>query len=437
MSYIYWFECSYLVPNDEVSARRDIDDPDLLETLEQCYALVRDGSRPNTDTLLSRYMKRPMFDNLKLRITRMDHNLLDIIWPVTKKLPEDVIDEDLKEIIEENGGVVIPDYETYFVFADLLQPIIKDLHGLIVTYELNTQPGTMFFEPADKYGENRSQCSADDVRRVKVDPISRWVVSGHVECTRNLKLFQLPACMSLSQLETMERDLLNILDPEVDVRNAISSNQQGTYYRLDEIMSDGSGLRSKLDSEDLSIPLSDANYEGLLHGAHWPHGRGVYIYNGYTMAVWINVQDHIRILSRVDSTGDVGQAYERISKSVTSLNEHFRFKRDPYLGFLTSRPSALGNTLRFYITLYLPKLGNEEGKLKQLCSVRYLNVRKVRDRDDSFRIYNKQNLSINELQTFREFTAAVSNILQLEKNLTTNSQPQNTSGGLFNIFKKK
>nr|CAD7430961.1 unnamed protein product [Timema monikensis] len=436
------------VPDDTVTARRDADDPDMLETLEICYESARED---DAESLLRRHLKRPVFDRLKPRLTRSDHSLLDVIWPAAKKRPERPA-PDLDEILEQNGGVIVPDRESYIVFSDLLLPLIKDLHGLVVTYELSPQPQTMFFDQDDDNSEEEQDGgSILKMAATVIDPTSRWIISGRIECSRNLEDYQFPSCLTLGQLETIEREVINVLDPgggkvtpdiaEKGTKVPEEEDKVGaTYYKLDEIIDGGMGIRYKLEAADLLIALpgdANENYDGLLHGKHWPHGRGVYLYDDELAAVWINVQEHARVVCSVGATGDVGRAYRRLSELVGPLDEKLRCARDPLLGHLTSRPSCLGNTLRFSLSIYLPKLGQEVDKLRHLCSVRSLHVTRLKDRQDAFRVSNKQCLSVREVQTFKDFSAAVANIIQLEKSLSMANYSPNPGGRLFGRFRKK
>lgn len=428
--------CHYLqyvnaVPNDTISARRDIDDPDILDTLERCYELVHEETSTNghliSGTLLQRYLKRSVFEKLKMRLTRMDHNLLDVIWPGAKEVPEETdydLDEELEEFIQRNGGVVAPDYESYTVFAELLIPLVKDLHGLLVSYDLNSQPKSMFFLPEEDEDENEDE----EIRKKKghigeiiTDPSGKQVKSGRIECCRNVAEYQLPSGLSFSQLEALERDLVSALMDCDGKQTGDNDDDEGkSYYSMAEVLEENSEIKDKLEASNLLVLLTDGheNEENLLHGQHWPHGRGVFITGDGNMAVWINVREHLHIVSSTpkDNPSSLGEAYDCLANLIMDLETMFEFKTDPLLGYLTACPSALGNTLHIYLTAHLPKLGQEVDNLQHLCSVRGLNIKKKSEGEDMFNIWNQQSLSITEHQTLKDFSIAASNIMQLETN---------------------
>ena len=417
-----------------MSARRDIDDPELLDTLERCYELVREETSTNgqvtTASLLKRYLKRPVFEALRYRLTRMDHNLLDVIWPGAKEVPEDAdgdIDEELEEVIFRNGGVIAPDYESYTVFSELLMPLVKDLHGHLVNYDLHPQPKSMFFLPDEDDDENDDEeikQKKGRVSKINIDPSGKTVKSARIECCRNIADYQLPSGLSYAQLESLERDLVSALEACSGNQNKNKDDDDDeetkSYYAMTEILEENSEIKEMLEAENLLITLSDEqeNEENLLHGPHWPHGRGVYVVKEANLAIWINVQEHVRVLSSTpqDNPGRLDGSYNKLAHLMVDLETMFEFKRDPLLGYLTACPSMLGNTLHVNIIVHLPKLGQEEDNLKRLCSIREISLRRLSEGKDMFQLWNQQSLSVTEHQTLTDFSTAASNIIQLEGN---------------------
>ncbi|KAJ9584113.1 hypothetical protein L9F63_021549, partial [Diploptera punctata] len=421
------------VPNDTVSARREIDDPEILDTLERCFELVREETSTNgqisSGFLLKRYLRRLVFENLRLRLTRMDHNLLDVIWPGAKEVPEENdadLDEELEEVILRNGGVIAPDYESYAVFDELLIPLIKDLHGLLVNYDLHPQPKSMFFLPDEDDDENEEEeirQKKGRVDKINIDPSHIAVNNVRIECCRNVADYQLPSGLTYAQLESLERDLVSALDTCNGVERIEEDyeDENKSYYSMAEILEETSMIREKLESSNLLVTLSDQheNEDSLLHGQHWPHGRGVYLMKGGHIAIWINVQEHIRVLSIPqddDDPGRLDEAYNKLAHLMMDLETMFEFKRDPLLGYLTARPSMLGNTLHIYVTAHLPKLGQDENALNRLCSARSINISKLSEGENNFLLWNQQSLGITEHQTLMDFSTAISNVIQLEGN---------------------
>jgi protein-arginine kinase len=280
----------------------------------------------------------------------------------------------------------------------------------------------MFFLAEEDEDDNE-----DEIRKKKgsigeiiIDPYGKQVTSGRIECCRNVAEYQLPSSLSFAQLEALERDLVSALN-DCDGRETDNDDEEDkSYYSMAEVLEENSEIKDKLEASNLLMILTDKheNEENLLHGQHWPHGRGVFITSDRNMAIWINVQEHVHIVSSTpkDNPSSLGKAYDSVAHLIIELETMFEFRTDPLFGYLTACPSVLGNTLHIYLTAHLPKLGQEEDKLKHLCSVRGLNIKKKSEGDNMFNIWNQQSLSITEHQTLKEFSTAASNIMQLESN---------------------
>lgn len=171
-----------LVPDDVVSARKDLDDEDMISVLERCYnvlqgrrtSLVSNSSAitsvstmsTSNSSYLSKHCKRYVFDNVKLRLTKLDHNLYDLIWPSVKKLPTIL---SFRLALEQDFplGIVAPDYYVYTVFKEFLEPIIKDYNYIDLHQELQAHPDSIFAK----------QISSVDYD-LDLDPGAKLTISG-------------------------------------------------------------------------------------------------------------------------------------------------------------------------------------------------------------------------------------------------------------------
>lgn len=460
-----------LVPDDIHSARRNLDDPDTISTLERCYRIIHDYKVSNNSQLsrqstisssnypgsassmrlsvtsyLSRFLKRPIFDKIKLRQTRMDKNLFDVIWPAMKKVSKERrIDEDL------NAGIVAPDFDVFVVFQEFLVPLIKDMHCLPLNENFVEHPKLEFFPPlisqaddGDDLRDEKVQISLNKPQDISfnLDPNGKWIKSGIIECSRNLDLFEFPLNLNLSALEMSERVLIDkILSMEFS--KATGETMTGEYYTMNEVLENPSEIRTVLASKGLLIPLLDPhdpqqNPESLaINGQFWPYGRGVFVSNVGDLVAWINVQEHLRVIvcTSSDTPAEIGKAYTKIGKAMTYLEEHINFRRSYLLGYLASRPSFLGTSLRFSFMMDLPNLFKDPENLRHLCNTRQLHM-KTRLTFGGIKISNMRALSIKEWELFQDYCSAIQNILQIEKDLSISSSMQ-IAEMLLNIFKKK
>lgn len=382
-------------------------------------------------------MRKYIFDTVKDRITKLDHNLYDIIWPSVKKLPQE---NSLRVALEQDfpAGIIAPDYYIYNVFNEFLEPIIKEVNCIDAHIELQAQPETKFVHISED----------DDVIDIDLDldPHGKNIISATLDCTRNLEDFELPKYLNVGQLEETERLITTVLLSKTTgaalypnaTLDDIQEKGSGTYYTMNEVLEEPSEARIILASNGLLIPLWNIPDSERLHGKHWPYGRGVFISNSANLAVFVNVLDHIRIVTCTSNhkPGNIGQIYSRIYRLVTALNDCLAFKRDPKYGYLTARPTCLGNTLQFNLTVQFPYLIKEPDNLRHLCLVRALNYQKTTNTNDVVRIGNQQCLGLTELQTLEDFTTAVANILQLEKDLAM-SNSMHIAAMFVNMFRRK
>lgn len=176
----------HIDPKDVYSAKKQLDDEDMINVLEKCYMVlhgrrnsnaisaasnVSNTSNASTSSLLSKHMKRYIFDDVKLRLTKYDHHLYDLIWPSVKKLPTEMA---FRVALEQDfpAGIVAPDFCVYKVFHELLIPIIKDYHHIDLSPELPLHPPVKFVEPSS---DSQKEIDLD------IDPANKYIITGKTE----------------------------------------------------------------------------------------------------------------------------------------------------------------------------------------------------------------------------------------------------------------
>ncbi|XP_055642710.1 uncharacterized protein LOC129779322 isoform X2 [Toxorhynchites rutilus septentrionalis] len=448
------------------SARRELDDVDTLTTLERCFKIIHEpvddvmksvklhsnsvpGSasslRIHITSYLARFLKRSVFDKIKKRQTKLDHNLFDVIWPAMKKATQEKrIDEDL------NVGVVIPDYDVFVVFQEFLVPLIKDMHCMDLQQDFIQHPQMQFFpryslvdspEVSSAANGHVLQENYKDVH-LNLDTSGKFITAVTIECSRNLDSFEYPLNLSIAQLEKVERILTSSI-LSINFTRAIGENELGTYYTMDEILENPSEIRTVLATSGLLIPMLDRNdplqtAESIaLNGRYWPYGRGVYVSHNQDFTAWINAQDHLRVIccTSLENPADIGSAYTKVGRAMTFLEDKIQFHHSYLLGYLVSRPSLLGTGLKMTLSLDLPHLCKERENLRHLCAVRGLNLLSDEDQQ-TVRMSNIRSLGQYEWQIFQDFTGAITNIVALEKELSM-SNSLHIAATLLKIFRKK
>jgi len=510
--------------------------------LDRCFEIIEHARKQGSTLPLVKHLTHDRYERVKHRVTKHDHTLLDVIWPGIRYLQEQQEDADNDEL-DGSGGIIAPDFETYVVFQDLLKPMIKDLHGLGKKIQLHSDPAyyltsdpkkgklvelnvedggihapdsesyTVYKEVMDpivrdlhgvddwkKHPEvkmTRTQVLREELRLrrkeesdrqkdqeihetivpkkrdvnililkhdqeddeirpeleiMDMDPTGKYVLSARIECSRNLDKFFLPKCLQNDEIEVVEKKLQNALKYQGVVGSQYitvnggeiqglgeGSEAANHYYTLYDILAGTNGIRTKMAANDLMLPLCDASggvHSRMIHGSNWPDHRGVYLSLSGNLAAWVNVQDHLRIVccSRIDAPGNIGEAYGRVAHLLTALDKHLPPKKDPTLGFLSSRPSCVGNTLRFQAIVRLPRLPTDI--VKEFCDEANLLMLHTGLGDFTYKIKNRQSLGLTEYEVYENFTKTITNIVQIEREIEEENS-KHVSTMLKNMFNKK
>ncbi|EDW91853.1 uncharacterized protein Dyak_GE14027 [Drosophila yakuba] len=440
------------VPDDLHSARRELEDGEISRTLERCYSVITESGKLLSGTTasalshrkplsasslqlsvtsyLSRFLKRGVYEKIKRRQTRLDHNLFDVLWPAMRKTSKARhLEEDI------NCGIIAPDFDVFVVFQEFLVPLLKDMHCLSIDADFKPQPRLAYF-PMDN-GERLNTAA------FVFDDDSLLVTRCLVEVSRNLDQLELPLNLTIGQLEQAERLMMSKIFT-THFADAIGETDSGNYYTMTELVEPDSEVTMMLSSLGLMIPLLDtmdlvqAAESTAFNGALWPYGRGVFVNSANNLAVWLNCQEHLRIISTSSSKepADMGAAYTRVGRAISYLETQLHFKESYLLGYLQSRPSYLGTGLKMTTIVKLTNLMKEMDNLRHLCSVRGLSMVTNRLSKLTVRLVNMQSMGVVEYVLFQDYCTAVTNILSLEKDMSlTNSKHIATM--LVKIFKRK
>ena len=100
----------------------------------------------------------------------------------------------------------------------------------------------------------------------------------------------------------------------------------------------------------------------------WPEGRGIFINGDYSLLVWINEEDELRIISML--LGDhIDLVFKRLSRFTELIESALHFAHDDKLGYLTSCPTNIGTGLRASVHIQLPYMAEHEDELYALAQM--------------------------------------------------------------------
>ncbi|KAH7698780.1 arginine kinase, partial [Aphelenchoides avenae] len=136
---------------------------------------------------------------------------------------------------------------------------------------------------------------------------------------------------------------------------------------------------------------------------YWPKGRGIFHNNDKTFLIWVNEEDHMRIISMQEGS-DVGKVLDRLA-----VESKVPFSRDERLGWLTFFPTNLGSTVRASLHIRLPKLSARKD-FKQICDK--LNLQ---SEGGVYDISNKARLGFFEYQAVKQMYEGVKELVRLDE----------------------
>jgi len=352
-------------------------DAAVTEKLEAGYQKL--AAATDCKSLLKKHLTREVFDACKGRKTAMGATLLDVIQSGVSNLDSGV-------------GIYAPDAESYTLFAPLFDPIIDDYHG--------------GFKPTDTHPPSDFG-NLDEL--VNVDPNNEFVVSTRVRCGRSLAGYPFNPCLTEQQYKDMEAAVSNAL-------KGLEGELKGTYYPL---LGMEKGVQQQLIDDHFLFKEGDRFLQDANACRYWPHGRGIYHNDNKTFLVWVNEEDHMRIIS-MQKGADLKQIFGRLVTAVKAIEAKVPFSRDDRLGYLTFCPTNLGTTIRASVHIALPKLAKDKSKLDEIAARYNLQVRGTRGEHTEseggvYDISNKRRMGLTEFEAVKEMQDGILEMIKLER----------------------
>lgn len=136
-----------------------------------------------------------------------------------------------------------------------------------------------------------------------------------------------------------------------------------------------------------------------------------------TFVVWINEEDHVRIIS-IQKGSNIKQVYGRLVKGIKILEKTLKFVQHDKFGYLTFCPTNIGTGLRASVHVKLPKLA-AAGKLKPLCESLNLQPRGVHGENSEseggiYDISNKVRIGKTEFELVNSMCTGIKKLLDEE-----------------------
>jgi len=333
-------------------------------------------------SLLKKYLTQEVYDKLKgAKTASFGSTLLDVIQSGVENLDSGV-------------GIYAPDAESYSTFGDLFDTIIDDYH-----------------QGFNKDAKHPTSDFGDGSVFVNGDPEGKYVVSTRVRCGRSLQGYPFNPCLTEAQYKEME-------DKVSAVFSTYAGELKGTYYPLTGMTKE---VQQQLIDDHFLFKEGDRFLQAANACRYWPTGRGIFHNDNKTFLVWVNEEDHLRIIS-MQKGGDLGQVYRRMVEGVKSIEAKVPFSKSDRFGFLTFCPTNLGTTIRASVHIALPKLAADKAKLDEVAAKYSLQVRGTRGEHTEaeggvYDISNKRRLGLTEFQAVKEMQDGILELIKIEQSM--------------------
>ncbi|XP_036096462.1 creatine kinase B-type isoform X1 [Molossus molossus] len=320
-------------------------------------------------------------------------------------------------------GCVAGDEESYDVFKELFDPIIEDRHGGYKPSDehktdLNPDNLQVGERGAAWWGglEGGSQCSCPFCLQGGDDLDPNYVLSSRVRTGRSIRGFCLPPHCSRGERRAIEK-------LAVEALSSLDGDLAGRYY----------ALKSMTDAEQQQLIddhfLFDKPVSPLLLASgmarDWPDARGIWHNDNKTFLVWINEEDHLRVIS-MQKGGNMKEVFTRFCNGLTQIetlfkSKNYEFMWNPHLGYVLTCPSNLGTGLRAGVHIKLPHLGKHE-KFPEVLKRLRLQKRGTGGVDTAavggvFDISNADRLGFSEVELVQMVVDGVKLLIEMEQRL--------------------
>ncbi|KAJ8343931.1 hypothetical protein SKAU_G00312600 [Synaphobranchus kaupii] len=295
-------------------------------------------------------------------------------------------------------GIVAGDEESYEVFADLFHPIIMKRHN-------GYNPRTMT-HPTD--------LDASKIQGGQFD--ERYVLSSRIRTGRSIRGLSLPPACTRAERRHAEQVV-------ADALTSLRGELEGHYYSLAEMTEQEQ--QQLIDDHFLFDKPVSPFMTGTGMARDWPDARGIWHNNQKTFLVWVNEEDHIRVIS-MEKGGNIKRVFERFCKGLKEVEKlitekGWEFMWNERVGYILTCPSNVGTGLRAGVHIALPHLSKDSHLPKILENLRLQKRGPGGENTDAvngiFDISNLDRLGQSEVQLVQTVINGVNYLIDCEKKL--------------------
>merc|ERR1712151_69799 len=275
---------------------------------------------------------------------------------------------------------------------------------------------------------------------------SSYVISTRVRTGRSISGFPLPPSISADQRKELEGIVTRAL-------STLRGDLKGDYYPLagSNTYAAKTGGIDKATEERLISEhfLFQAPDEPMLLSwrmeRDWPHARGIYHNDQKSALVWVNEEDHLRIIS-MEKGYNIRAVFDRFANLVRAVEAACKdvgrkLEISDEYGNILSCPSNCGTGLRASMMIKVP-LAAKQPTFKTWCAERSLQARgsggfASASKDDGIRdVSNVDRMGKDEVTLVNEMIQGIADLIKWEKELEKEALQGGRFSGFLGFFRK-
>ncbi|KAK2194003.1 hypothetical protein NP493_3g01064 [Ridgeia piscesae] len=357
--------------------------------------------------LSKNHLKYPAKDNFPLYTTHQNPVAKFLTVEMYERLFDKVtpngvtLDKCIQPSVDYTGkicGLVAGDEESYETFKELFDAVIDEKH--------------LGFGPNDK--QPAPELEPENLTGGQLD--AKYVKSCRVRTGRNVRGLCLPPAISRVERREVERILTESMA-------GLGGEFEGTYYPLSKMTPD----EEKQLIEDHFLFQKPTGQLMVNSGSvrDWPDGRGIWHNKAKNFLVWVNEEDHCRLIS-MEQGGDMKATFARLCNAINEVARQMKekgreFMHSDRLGYITTCPTNIGTGIRCSVHIQLHKL-SKDPRFDEIVLALKLQKRGTAGEhtdavDDVYDLSNSARLKKNEREFVQQLIDGVTKIIEMEKAL--------------------
>jgi len=305
-------------------------------------------------------------------------------------------------------GIYAGDAESYSLFKEIFDPVIRTYHGLTGVIRHVSD-----FGKSARQGPGGTDRAGTDLADLPdPDPDHRYILSSRIRVARNLAGYAFTPHICARDRRQAAQQIQQALA-------ALPAPLQGRYYPMDRLSPEQIVIQAAAGK---AFSPGDRFQAAAGITREFPEARGVYAGHDGNFAVWVHEEDHLRIISQ-EKSGSLSSVFNRLARALGHLTRTLSFAWDPCLGFLNACPSNIGTAMRAGVHIRLPNLEQRPEQLRRLVRDHGLQIRgtageKTAVSGSVFDISNRKRLGIGEIELIHSLHTGIAAIIETEKTLS-------------------